>query len=130
MGQIYRRIIPKGSFQFFSSLAPPKSKRIIFNVKTISGFPIMYTGQCRTYPYCNSLDSFYSAAYSPQKANRMFTYTYPYISDENGLGSNKYITLVKCQDDDNLKSGYCIVDTSFVAAQDEIETVENEIFGR
>ena len=127
-GQIYRRSIPKGDTQFFSSLAAPSGKRITFNVKAKTGFPIMYVGKCRNYPQCD-LTTLVDAV-KPKKVNRMFSYSVTELPNEHAIGGDKYVILVTCNDDDNKNSGYCVVETSFVSTQDVIEVIENETFGQ
>ena len=129
LGQIYRRIIPKNSAQFYSSLTLPQSKRIMFNLKTKKGFPKMYSGKCKQYPQCNFDDTDLINLDAPRKANRMFTFSYNSISDSKALSSEKYVIFVKCLDDDNAGSGYCEFETSFIPVSDEIELIEDETFG-
>ena len=130
MGQIYRRIIPKNSIQFFSSLSPPQNKRINFNLKVKTGFPKMYITKCNSYPQCNYDDTSLQSFIEPQKLNRMYSYSYPEISDSKPLSSEKYGIVVKCVDDDNAGKGYCEFETSFTSTNDELEIVENETFGQ
>ena len=127
MGQIYRRIIPKNSVQFYTSLSPPANKRIIFSLKAKSGFPVMYTGKCNSYPYCNDENENYNA---PKKANRMYTFSYADITDNLPLSNEKYVLFVKCVDDDNAGNGVCEFETLFNSLNDVVNVVEDETFGQ
>ena len=129
LGVVYRRIIPKGSIHFFSSLSLPENRRIAFNLKTKKGFPKMYSGRCREFPKCAEENQL-SSLNAPRKINRMYTFSYNNIEDKMPLSSERYVIVVKCLDDDNKNSDVCEFDTSFVSANNEPNLVENETLGQ
>ena len=130
LGQIYKRILPKNTGQIFTSLAPPANKRIMYNLKMKTGFPLMFTEKCSTYPYCTYKEEDFDNIDSPTKANRMFTFSFGQIEDTKPLSNEKQVMYVFCRDDDNAGSGYCEFETLFMSLNDVIDLVEDETFGQ
>ena len=90
----------------------------------------MYIAKCTNYPFCNSLEGNLKELIAPKKLNRMYTYNFPELLDEEAISSEKTIIIVECVDDDNNNSGYCDLEVSFTTLSDEIELIENDSFGQ
>ena len=129
-GQIYRRMLPKGSISFFSSTDLNKSaKKYYYNMYSKKGVPKMYIAECTTYPNCQySLDDLKNLQ-SPKSTNQMTIWTTD--SDlSSTLGNKKNVIVVHCSDDGNDDSGYCIFETLIYNKGQDIHLVENEKFSK
>ena len=129
-GQIYRRMLPKGSISFFSSTDLTKSaKKYYYNMYSKKGVPKMYIGECTTYPNCQYSSDDLKNLQSPKSTNQMTIWTTD--SDlSSTLGNKKYVIVVHCSDDGNDDSGYCIFETLIYNKGQDIHLVENEKFSK
>ena len=129
-GQIYRRMLPKGSISFFSSTDLTKSaKKYYYNMYTKKGVPKMYITECTTYPNCQYTSDDLKNLQSPKSTNQMTIWTTD--SDlSSTLGNKKYVIVVHCSDDGNDDSGYCIFETLIYNKGQDIHLVENEKFSK
>ena len=129
-GEIYRRMIPKGSIVFFSGTKNDNSaKKYDYSLFRRKGLTKMYIGECRTYPNChydiNALDNLKA----PKETNQMTIFT----TDQDissAIGNEKYVIVAYCEDDDNDNNGYCEFETSIISKQQDIYLVEDEKFSK
>ena len=129
-GQIYRRIIPKGSIAFFSGTKNDNSaKKYDYNLYQIKGLSRLYIAECRSYPDCHYDEITLSNLIEPKNTNQMTIWT---TTDDksSAIGNAKYVMVVQCIDDDNENNGYCEFETSIFSKGQEVNLVENEKFSR
>ena len=129
-GQIYRRIIPKGHIAFFSGGVNDNSaKKYDYNLYQIKGLTEMYIGDCRNYPNCHYSEVQLNNLIKPKSINQMAIWT-TNIDKSSAIGSDKYVIVAYCKDDDNENNGYCIFETSIFNKGQDIYLVENEIYSK
>ena len=129
-GQIYRRIIPKGSIAFFSGTKNDNTaKKYDYNLYQIKGYSKLFIAECRTYPDCQYSQDVLSNLNDPKNTNQMTIWT---TSDDksSAIGNAKFVMVVQCIDDDNENNGYCEFETSIFSKGQEVNLVENEKFSR
>ena len=129
-GIIYRRMIPKGSVAFFSGGKNDNSaKKYDYNLYQIKGLSKLYIAECRFYPDCHySKDSLFNLI-EPKNTNQMTIWTTT-EDKSSAIGSDKYVMVVYCEDDDNTSGGYCEFETSIMNKGQNVVLVENEKFSR
>ena len=128
-GQIYRRIIPKGHIAFFSGGINNSAKKYDYNLYQIKGLTEMYIGDCRNYPDCHYSEDQLNNLIKPKSINQMAIWT-TNIDKSSVIGSDKYVIVAYCKDDDNENNGYCIFETSIFNKGQDIYLVENEIHSK
>ncbi len=131
MNEIYRRLIPKGSYAVYSSGKYEQSnQRLNFNIYNRKGVTETYVTDCSSYPYC-----FYNEKNLEEKdkikiVNKMAIYDKEISKDSEALDENKKVVIVYCKDDDNDNKGYCEVESSVFTKGKEITLIENEEFSK
>jgi hypothetical protein len=100
-GQIYRRILPKGSIAFFSGTKNDQSaKKYDYNLYEVKGHAKLYIAECREYPDCHYDDIEIFNLIEPKNTNQMTIWTTT-EDKSSAIGPGKYVMVVKCIDDDN-----------------------------
>ena len=129
-GEIYRRLIPKGAIVYFSGTKNDNTaKKYDYNLYQIKGVTRMYVGDCRYYPHCNYKEEELSNLYDPKNTNQMSIWTS--LEDESSaIGSDKYVIVAQCLEDDNDNNGYCEFETSIFSKGQDITLIENEKFSK
>ena len=129
-GEIYRRMIPKGHIAFFSGTKNDNSaKKYDYSLYRRKGFTRMYIGECRSYPNCNYEASALDNLKSPKETNKMSIFTTDQ-DKSSAIGSEKYVIVAHCEDDDNDNNGYCEFETSVISKSQDIYLVEDEKFSK
>ena len=129
-GQIYRRIIPKGSIAFFSGTKNDQSaKKYDYNLYEIKGHSKLYIAECREYPDCHYESDVLDNLIEPKNTNQMTIWTTT-EDKSSAIGPAKYVMVVQCLDDDNQGNGYCEFETSIFSKGQPVYLVENEKFSR
>ena len=129
-GEIYRRIIPKGKIVFFSGTKNDNTaKKYDYNIYQIKGVTKMYIGDCRYYPHCNYNEEGIKNLNDPKNTNQMSIWT-TMEDKSSAIGSDKYVIVAQCLDDDNDNNGYCEFETSIFSRGQNITLIENEKFSK
>ena len=129
-GQIYRRILPKGSIAFFSGTKNDQSaKKYDYNLYEVKGHAKLYIAECREYPDCHYDDIEIFNLIEPKNTNQMTIWTTT-EDKSSAIGPGKYVMVVQCIDDDNQGNGYCEFETSIFSKGQPVYMVENEKFSR
>ena len=132
-GNIYPRIINKGSFVFFN-VAPSNSgsNETIYNMISNEGLPEMYIDNCYTYPLCNlDLNKTNSTdIIKINNINRMSTWINYDQKNSSPIQSHQFIMFVKCVDlkDPNIEN--CKFQTSILGNNDFLTLIERQSFGQ
>ena len=130
VGDIYRRMIPKNSFAFFSGTKNDNTaKKYDYSLYQIKGSTRMYISDCRNYPDCHYSQSDLPNLIEVQPTNQMSIWTT--VDDKSSAFNNeKYVIVAYCEDDDNENNGYCEFETSIVNKGQDIYLVEGEKFSK
>ena len=129
-GEIYRRMIPKGHVAFFSGTKNDNSaKKYDYSLFRRKGLTKMYIDDCRNYPFCNKEVSSLDQLKSPKETNKMTIFTTDQ-DKSSALGSEKFVIIAYCEDDDNDNNGYCEFETSIISKSQDIYLVEDEKFSK
>ena len=129
-GEIYRRIIPKGSIAFFSGTKNDNSaKKYDYSLFRRKGYTKMYIGECRNYPDCHYDLSALDNLKSPKETNQMSIFTTDQ-DKSSAIGNEKFVIVAHCEDDGNDNNGYCEFETSIINKQQDIYLVEDEKFSK
>ena len=129
-GEIYRRIIPKGSIAFFSAIKLDNSaEKYDYSLYQIKGVTKMYIGDCRFYPDCHYSEQALGNLIETKNTNQMTIWTTT-DSKSSAIGREKYVIVAHCIDDDNDNNGYCEFETSIFNKGQNIFLIENEKFSK
>ena len=129
-GEIYRRIIPKGKIVFFSGTKNDNTAlKYDYSLYQRKGVTKMYIGDCRTYPNCIYTKEGLDNLYDPKNINQMSIWTAT-IDKSSAIGTEKFVIVAQCLDDDNENNGYCEFETSIFSKGQDITLVENEKFSK
>ena len=129
-GEIYRRMIPKGSIAFFyASKTDASAEKYDYNLFRRKGLVRTYIGDCRTYPDCHYEKDQLGNLIAPIPTNQMTIWTVR-EDKSSALGKEKYVIVAYCEDDDNESKGYCEFETSIIPKKQDIYLVEDEIFSK
>ena len=129
-GEIYRRIIPKGSIAFFSGTKNDNSaQKYDYSLYQIKGVTKMFIDYCKTYPNCHTQESQLANLVEPKNINQMYIWT-TFEDKSSAIGNEKYIIVAQCLDDDNENNGFCEFETSIVSKGQDITLIENEEFSK
>jgi hypothetical protein len=133
-GNIYPRIIGKGSVVFFNAVPPTSnSKEQIYNMMTLEGLPQMYIYKCTKYPLCDidigSLDSTENII-RPNEINGMTSWVNTEPKMYNPIQAEQYIMYVKCPDVSNKNYNYCKFQTTILGNNDTVVLVEKQPFSQ
>ena len=131
-GNIYPRIISKGSVVFFNAVPPnTDSKEQIYNMMTLEGLPQMYIHKCKTYPLCeleiNKIDST-DEIIKPNEINGMTSWVNIEPKKYNPIQAEQYIMYVKCPDLPYENYEYCKFQTTILGNKDTVVLVEKQPF--
>ena len=131
-GNIYPRIISKGSMVFFNAVPPTSaSKEQIYNMLTLEGLPQMYIHKCKTYPLCdldiNQIDSIEDII-RPNEINSMTSWVNTDPKSYNPIQAEQYIMYVKCPALQN--NDVCKFTTTILGNNDTVTLVENQPFSQ
>ena len=130
VGEIYRRIIPKGAIAFFSSTKIDiTAEKFDYNLYQIKGVTKMYIGDCHFYPECHYSEEGLNNLYENKNTNQMTIWTTT-DGKSSAIGSEKYVIVAHCVDDDNDNNGYCEFETSIFNKGQNIILIENEKFSK
>ena len=89
----------------------------------------MYIGECKNYPDCHYSEDQLNNLIKPKSINQMAIWSTT-IDMSSAIGSDKYVIVAYCKDDDNENNGYCIFETSIFNRRQDIYLVENEIYSK
>ena len=131
IGQIYRRMLPKGSYGVFHGAKIDSSVRIYnYNLYNRKGVTEMYIGRCSSYPHCIYTPKEMESMTKLKRTNKMTIWdtTVEKSGASEALEENKNVMIVNCKDDDNEEEGYCEFETSIFTEEQAITLVENEKF--
>ena len=131
-GNIYPRIMPKGSIVFFNGAnLKSDSDQILYNMMVTEGLPKMYIYKCLNYPLCKAdLDNFFDVV-QINEINRMSTWFYQNFDNEvSPISPEQYVMFVKCEDLENSSSDICQFQTSIYGNKDEIYLIERQPFSQ
>ena len=130
IGQIYRRIIPKGEIAFFSGAKNDNlEKKSDYNLFQKKGVTQMYIGDCRTYPDCHYSEDVLDNLIEANKMNQMEIW-HTNNDKSSAIGSKKYVIVAYCSDDGNDESDYCEFETSIFSNGQDIPLIENQKFSK
>ena len=131
MNQIYRRMLPKGSYGVYQvGNLNSNDKRISFNLYNRKGVAEMYYAECTSYPLCLYSKESLNELKKPKSVNKMTIWEINNDKEYNALNSNKNVMVVYCKDDDNEDKGYCEFETSIFNNKGGITLVEEEKFSK
>ena len=131
IGEIYRRMIPKGSIAVYHGAKIGTSdKRVTFNMYSRKGVAEMYVTECTDFPKCIYSAKNIDQLTKPKKVNKMTIWEKNIDKDVDALSRSKYVMVVYCRDDDNEEKGYCEVETNVNILGKTITLVENEKFSK
>ena len=123
-------MIPKGHVAFFSGTKNDNSaKKYDYSLFRRKGLTKMYIDDCRNYPFCNKEVSSLDQLKSPKETNKMTIFTTDQ-DKSSALGSEKFVIIAYCEDDDNDNNGYCEFETSIISKSQDIYLVEDEKFSK
>ena len=131
--QIYRRMIPKGTYGVFHGEKLNKAdNKFGFNVYNRKGVVETYAKECTSFPYCTyNIKTDFLKENSVKQVGKMAIYEKENNGNEmSALDQRKDVMVVYCKDDDNEIQGYCEVETSIIIPGKEIPLVENEKFSK
>ena len=131
-GNIYPRIIGKGSTVFFNAVPPTSnSKEQIYNMMALEGIPQMYIYKCKEYPLCDVDINNADGVIRPNEINGMTTWVNPQPNIYNPIQSEQYLMYVKCPDIPNQnKYEYCRFQTTILGNNDTVVLVEKQPFSQ
>ena len=131
IGEIYRRMIPKGSIAVYHGAKIGTSdKRLTFNMYSRKGAAEMYVTECTDFPNCIYKVENLGSMTRPKKINKMTIWEKTIDKEVDSLSRSKYVMVVYCRDDDNEQRGYCEVETNVNILGKDISLVENEKFSK
>ena len=129
--QIYRRLIPKGSFAVYHPNSLSLSdKRVNYNLYTRIGVTETYVTECLEFPNCLYKKENLNNKEKLNILNKMASYNIDLERAYSPLSSRKLVMVVFCNDDGNDQKGYCEVETSFFTSGSQITLIENEEFSK
>ena len=129
ISEVYRRMIPKGSYAVYSGAKISKGdKRISFNMYNRKGAAELFITRCSSYPYCIYTNDEIEEMKSVKRISRMAIWEKVFNEDVEALSSDKYVIVAFCRDDDNENKGYCEVDTTVANTEKRITVVPHEEF--
>ena len=129
--QIYRRMIPKGSYAVYHPNGLVLSdKRINYNLYTRKGVTETYVTECSEFPNCLYQKGDLNVKERLNVLNKMASYNKDLSRAYSALNSRKLVMVVFCNDDGNDKKGYCEVESSIFTSGSTITLVENEEFSK
>ena len=130
-GNIYPRIITKGSVVFFNGAnINSESDKIIYNMITIEGLPKMYIYKCTNYPLCHFNELNKDEINEISEINRMSSWYNKGVNNSSPIDAEQYIMFVKCEDSDNPATNICQFQTSIYGNKDEIYLIEGQSFSQ
>ena len=129
--QMYRRLIPKGSYAVYhpNDLAL-SDKRINYNVYTRKGVVDTYVTECDEFPFCSYKVDELDSKDKLKVVNKMASYNKDLTRAYSALDHRKLVMVAYCKDDDNDKKGYCEVESSIFTSGSQITLVENEEYSK
>ena len=131
MNQIYRRMVPKGSYAIYQvGKVYSSDKRITFNLYSRKGVAEMYYAECTTYPLCSYSKEELSKLKKAKSVNKMAIWEINNEKEFNALDSDKYVMIIYCKDDNNENKGYCEIENSIINNIGVITLVEEEKFSK
>ena len=133
-GNIYPRIIGKGSVVFFNAVPPTSnSKEQIYNMMTLEGLPQMYIYKCTKYPLCDidigKLDTTENII-KLNEINGMTSWVNTQPNIYNPIQPEQYIMYVKCPDLGYQNYEYCKFQTTILGNNDTVVLVEKQPFSQ
>ena len=124
-GNIYPRILEKGSYAFFNGLnLNPNSEELIYNMIAKEGLPTMYIYRCNNYPLCE-FDPNNEGMIKINEINLMSTWHNK--EKTSPIDARQYVMFVYCQDSQN---NICQFDTSIYGNLDKIFLSEKQTFSQ
>ena len=133
-GNIYPRIIPKGSIVFFNAAnLKEHSEEISYNMIATEGLPRMYMLKCKNYPLCqinNKEIEKTEGINEISEINRISTWHTTEIENNSPIDSNQNILVVKCEDLKDSGTDICQFQTSIYGDKDEIHLIEGQTFSQ
>ena len=130
-GNIYPRIITKGSVVFFNGAnLKSESDRIIYNMITTEGLPRMYIYKCNNYPLCNFNKINKDELNEINEVNRMSSWYNKVVDISSPIDAEQYIMFVKCEDSGNTATNICQFQTSIYGDKDEVYLIEGQSFSQ
>ena len=132
-GNIYPRIIPKGSSVFFTGANLNSNKNmneLLYNMIALEGLPIMYIYKCQNYPKCD-FDFDDDDVIKINEINRMSTWHTTFFNNSiTPIDAEQYIMIVKCEDLENSATDVCQFQTSIYENEDEIYLIDRQPFSQ
>ena len=129
-GEIYRRIIPKGSIAFFSGTKNNITvNKYDYSLYRRIGLTKMYIGDCRNYPNCHYNVNELENLIAPKAINKMAIWTTE-TDKSSVIGREKYVIVAYCEDDGNDENEFCEFETSIFSKSQDIYLGENEKFSK
>ena len=134
-GNIYPRIIPKGSAVIFNGAnLNTNSENIIYNMIAVEGLPKMYMYKCSNYPLCDVFtidEEERENIIEVNEINRMATWHNVNPDKENSpIDAEQYIMVVFCTNFNNSLTDVCQFQTSIYGNRDEIYLLEKQSFSQ
>ena len=126
-GNIYPRILEKGSYTFFNGInLNSNSEEIIYNMMAKKGLPTMYISRCDNYPLCEFDKDF------DTKINDInLMSTWHSREKTSPIEAYQYVMFVKCEDlDDSSQTDICEFYTSIYGNLDGIFLIEGKTFSQ
>ena len=128
-GNIYPRIIPKGSVVFFNAAnLKDESKEISYNMISTEGLPRMYMLKCENYPLCDIEKT--EGMKEISEINRISTWHITDIEKNTPISVKQNILVVKCEDLKDSGTDICQFQTSIYGDKDEIHLIEGQTFSQ
>ena len=128
-GNIYPRILEKGSYAFFNGITlNSDSDEIIYNMVAEKGLPTMYISRCDNYPLCE----FNENSRSMIKINDINLKSSWHSGEKTSpIDAYQYVMFVKCEDlNENTQIDTCEFYTSIYGNLDKIFLIEGKTFSQ
>ena len=128
-GNIYPRILEKGSYAFFNGInLNSESEEIIYNMMAKEGLPTMYMYKCDSYPFCE----FNENNPGMTKINEINLMSSWHNREKTSpIDAYQYVMFVKCEDlNDEKQADFCQFYTSIYGNLDKIFLMEGKTFSQ
>ena len=128
-GNIYPRMLEKGSFAFFNGINVDfDSDEIIYNMISSEGLPRMFMYKCTNYPLCEFNDE-NNEMILVNEINLMSTWHS--FEKTSPIDASQYIMVVNCRDlDDASQSKNCQFYTSIYGNKERVYLIEGQSFSQ
>ena len=133
-GEIYSRIIPKGSMVYFSAMNTNlKDKNLIYHMIGTEGFPKMYIYKCKNFPNCNidyeNIEFLEDVIISNNSINFVASWKSEEILNST-IDANQYVMAIKCVNIEDSTTNDCKFKTIIYSNEDFIDLIDKLPFSK